>query len=301
MKVFLVRLAVLAVLFFTIDYFAGKMLEKGYYHVKSGTIYQSIYGLESSKEDILILGASEVKHGMISSQFEDSLGLSCYNLGFDGNNIYYQYALLREILKRHKPGIVVISSTIAAENENTVVSLLPLSKKYSQIREMVSEISPLEKVKLLSNAYAFNSLTLNIIQGHLAPEPPTKGYRPLFEGEKNMKLESRDYVIETSARSLEYFGKFINLAKSAGCKVVVVNTPKYFINLNFHKTTDIKTLVQDAHITYLDYENDTTYINHRDMFYDGVHLNHKGAVSFTGHFISDIRQRLNIDKLYAGK
>ena len=37
------------------------------------------------------------------------------------------------------------------------------------------------------------------------------------------------------------------------------------------------------------YETDTAFVYHNDSFYDGVHLNNKGAEIFTGRFISDLK------------
>ena len=293
MKKFLLKLSIFIILFFLIDFILGQILEPLYFKVESGTIFNSVYGIRDSHEEILLMGASEVKHSFISKQIEDSLGLSCYNLAFDGNNIYYQYAVLREILKRYTPHVVVISTTITAEDESTVTSLFPFHKNYNRIKETIFEIAPIEKYKLISNAYVYNSLILNIIQGLILPEPQTNGYKPLYRGDTKNNLAVRNYSIPSSPRSFDYFDKFLNLAVTSGCSVIVVNTPKYFINSSYDRPSEIKELVSKYKIAYLNYENDTTYINHNDYFYDGVHLANKGAEVFTSRFISDLKDIVN--------
>lgn len=292
MRKFLFKLSLFLILFFLIDLILGHIYEPLYFKVKSGTIFNTVYGIQDSHEEILIVGASEVKHSIISKQIEDSLGLTCYNLGFDGNNIYYQFAMLREILDRYTPSIVVISTTITAEDESTITSLFPFHKKYKRIRETIFEIAPVEKYKLISNAYAYNSVILDIIQGHTSPEPQTNGYKPLYSEKYNIAPETREFSIHSSPRTLEYFDKFLKLAVSSGCKVVVVNTPRCWYNSAHDHPSKIKELISHNQVLFLDYENDTSFLYHNDIFYDGVHLNHKGAEVFTSRFISDLKDNV---------
>lgn len=293
MKIFFLKLTVFIILFFLIDSILGRIIEPFYFKVKSGTIFNTVYGVTNCDEKILIIGASEVKHSFVSKQIEDSLGLSCYNLGFDGNNVYYQYAVLRAIVSRYTPSFVIISTGIAAENESSITPLFPFHKKYKQIEETILEVAPVEKYKLISNAYEYNSLILKIIQGQVASEPYTNGYVPLYDEKYDAKHETRSFSIPSSSRSLEYFDKLLKLAVSAGCKVIVVNTPRCWHNTLSDKPSKIKDLISSNNAYYLNYENDTAYTYHNDIFYDGVHLNNKGAVLFTNNFISDLKTIIN--------
>jgi len=293
MKKILFKISVFIILFFIVDFILGEILEPLYFKVKSGTIFNTVYGIRDTHDEILIFGASEVKHSFISKQIEDSLGLTCYNLGFDGNNIYYQYAMLSEILDRYTPHIVVVSTSITAEDESSIISLFPFHKRYRRIRETIFEIAPVEKFKTISNAYVYNSLILNIIQGLIYPEPETNGYRPLYNEKYNIESETRKYSIPSSPRTLDYFDKFLKLAVSSGCKVVVVGTPKCWYNSSNGQPSNIKELISHNHVLYLDYENDTTFLYNNDIYYDGVHLNHKGAEVFTRRFISDLKNNVN--------
>ena len=276
----------------------GQILEPLIFKAKSGTIFNSLYGIRDCHEEILIMGDSEVKHGIISSLIEDTLGLSCYNLGLDGNSIYYQYAVLKEILGRYIPKVIVISNSIARENESTLTSLFPFYKKYRHIKETILEVAPDEKYKLLSNAYIYNSLIFKIIQGLTSSEPETNGYRPLYSGQHNISFEvnneTREFSISTSERSLKYFEDFIVLALSSGCKVVVINPPKYWYNSKHDQASAVNEIISRNKVIYFDYENDTTFVYHPDLFYDGEHLNHKGAGIFTSRLITDLKDEINL-------
>lgn len=298
MKKFLIKLFLFIALLIAVDYLVGQIFDGFIYKAKSGIIFNSLYGIEKCDEDILLLGDSEIKHGIISKRIEDSLGLTCYNLGFDGNRIYYQYAILREALERYTPRIIVISTSVVSDKESTIVSLFPFYKKHDHIRETILEVSPVEKYKLISNAYMYNSLILTIIQGLTHSEPETNGYRPLYNGQNNsefnLKPEPRSILTGSTPRSLAYFEKLIRLALSSGSRVVVINAPKFWFNSLHNKDQGLQEIVSWEQIVYLDYENDSIFTYNPDIFYDGYHLNHNGAELFTNRLISDLKDKISI-------
>lgn len=274
----------------------GEILEISFFKAKSGTTFNTIYGIRDCNEEILIMGDSEVKHGIISNLLKDSLGLSCYNLGFDGHKIYYQYAMLREILKRYTPQVIIISTSAASEVEVTITPLFPFYEKYSQVKKTILEIAPVEKYKLISNAYAYNSLIIKIIQGLVYSEPKSNGYDPLYTKQHNISLEkiseTKNYLVPSSPRSLNYFEKFIRLATSSGCKVVVMNPPKLWHNALHNHEFTLNEIISRNQVIYLDYENDPSFEFHHEIFYDAEHLNHQGAELLTNRIIKDLKDKI---------
>jgi hypothetical protein len=270
---------------------SGLVMNTLFFSQKSGTSYTSNYGIESCQEDIIIMGASEVSHSFISNQIADSLGMTCYNLGMDGNNIYYQYAVLSELLSRYKPKIVITSTNVLEESDRTITSLFPYSYKYKNIREFIYEIKPVEKYKLFIKSYAYNSLIIKIIQGNILKEPKTNGYRPLFALSKNLQYSPIPYTIGISDRTLKYFEKYVNLCLNAGCKVFIVETPKYQNTYNKAENDKIMSLIRKYDVEHISFQNDTTFINHSELFKDRTHLNDQGARIFTTKIID----YLNLD------
>ena len=49
------------------------------------------YAMWKAEGDIIILGASEVRHSLIPSLINEKLGMSAYNCGNFGQTFYYQY------------------------------------------------------------------------------------------------------------------------------------------------------------------------------------------------------------------
>ena len=250
--------------------------------MKSGTAYTTNYALKKSQEDILIFGASEVTHSLISDQISDNLQMSCYNLGMDGQNIYYHYVILTELLKRHKPKIVITSTFILQEDDMTTIApLFPYYFDYQSVRDMVDEIEPNEKYKLLIKSYAYNSLLINVIQGYLSNEPNTNGYKPLFNVSKDMKLDATPFKINFSDKTLNYFEKFIQTCLNADCKVIVIDTPRYVEKIDLSENLKIRELLEKYSVNYLNFATDTTFLHHQDLFKDRTHLNNEGAIVFT--------------------
>ena len=58
--------------------------------------------------NILIFGSSRAAHHYVPSILSDSLDMSCYNCGLDGNGIIYGYGKLKTITARYYPKIVIL-------------------------------------------------------------------------------------------------------------------------------------------------------------------------------------------------
>jgi len=225
----------------------------------------------------------------------DSLGMSCHNLGLDGNNIYFQYGVLKELLNRYTPGIIIISESIALEAESSVTSLFPYYYDFPGVKSTVLEIAPGEKYRLLSKAYMYNSLILKIIPGIIRTEPDNGGYSPLISGQNRMNYDLVPDTVyfkgKSTARSRSYYEKFVRLAVNSGCKVVILNAPRFSYVL-YHDGSKIDKVLEGDNVIYLEYENDPLFTGHSDLFYDEFHLTHQGAVILTNQIISDLRETI---------
>lgn len=294
MKKLIYKAFILISLIIAVDLILGTILSKMYFHVKSGTIYKVNYAFRSCNDDILLMGASETYHHLISNRIKDSLGLSCYNFGIDGEKIVYQYTLFEQIVKRHKPKILILSFTTIEDQEGatTVTSLLPYCKDYSDVKETVIENVPSEKYKLLSKTYPYNSLLFKIIQGNIAAEPKTNGYLPLTGTNPYLKLVTNPDKIEKTSRSINYFIKLIELAKRSGCRVYIFQAPRYEINSSREDQQLYTSICNTHNVTPLNYLSDTTFLNHRQYFRDHSHLNNPAAEILTDKIIVRLRDDL---------
>lgn len=298
MLLFIKKLVVITFLFIIFDQFFGYVISKLYYNVKSGSSYIANYAIKKGNEDVVIFGASEVSHSLISNQISDSLGLSCYNFGLDGQGIYYQYALIKELLKRYSPKVVIFSSFILYDDQTISISrLYPYYYDHQDIKDLILELQPDAKYKLLIKSYAFNSLILNIIGGYLITEPRTNGYKPLYSKQADIQIMTTPFKIGLTDKTINYFEKIMQMCISAGCKVIVLDVPRYVESNDSVEEFRIQQMLKEYSVDYLHYSTDTTFINHPDLFKDRTHLNNDGAIVFTKMVIERIVQGMKSDSL----
>ena len=70
-----------------------------------------MYSLEEANADIIVFGFSCAFHHYIPSIIEDSTGLTCYNAGLDGRNIYYHNPILKVLLSNFTPKGIITNIT----------------------------------------------------------------------------------------------------------------------------------------------------------------------------------------------
>lgn len=297
MKKFLIRLLLFCLLFIVIDrcfiilrnYSSTLEIDKRLERIINKEI----------KDDILIFGSSRGARNIIAKQIQDSLDVSSYNLSYPGGNIEYQLFILKQVLKYHKPKIIVVAiddNTELATSVNVNYRydrLYPLVK-YEVVREEL--IRKGEKNKYLSDFFILHQLSKSNFD--IRPKKFTEmdtimscGSMPIDGQTKTFKKEfstiERKYEI---SKEFEYkrksFIEFMELCNKAGIKLLLVFPPNYFKPcIPFYQR--IESLSKDkAYILKYDinkYHSD-------DLFNDENHLQRKGAVVFTDEIIQYIKK-----------
>ena len=187
-KKIILNIVIVGVLVFVIDFSIGRTLRYFYFKETSGLHFRTTYAMEKTEADILVFGASRANHHYIPEVFKDSLEMSFYNTGRDGNGIFFQTALLKSVLKRYSPKVIILDYAggfeKGGEDYDRMSPLLPYYRTHEEIRSIVELKSPFERIKLLSEIYPFNSQILTIAIGNLEinkkRKPDNEGYVPLY-------------------------------------------------------------------------------------------------------------------------
>lgn len=108
-KSFILKLLAFVTVIFLLDIIIGHLLKKFYYKQKSGYDYLTTYSIEKTKADLLIFGSSSAVNIYNTEIFKNKTGLSCFNAGRHGQSLFYHYAVLKSVLKRYRPKIIVLS------------------------------------------------------------------------------------------------------------------------------------------------------------------------------------------------
>lgn len=275
---------------FVLDFAIGRVLRRFYFTETSGLHYRTTYSMEKTDADILIFGSSRANHHYVPEIFEDSLRLTFYNTGRDGNGIFYQVALLHAVLARYTPKLIILDyagSFEKGQNEyDKISSLLPYYRTHPELRKVVEMKGPYEKYKLASEIYPFNSQALTIAMGNMERNrkrnPDNKGYVELHTERQISKEVYHDTIRhEVDSSKVNAFREFVRFAKQSGSRFVVVYSPLYQQLAIYPEVETCRDICLQENVPFLDYSRDPFFLSRGDLFYDPVHLNHEGAQIFS--------------------
>lgn len=301
----LIRLGALAVLLFLLDWGVGTLLHVFYFKQHSGLQYRTTYALEQTRADVLFFGSSRCNHHYNPLIFEDGLKLTSYNAGRDGNGLPYHYAVLKSILQRHTPKVVVLdllAGDFANDNQpyERLSSLLPYYATHPEIRPVVQMKSPFESAKLLSHIYPFNSSLLTIAAGNMQRADrrteDIKGYLPLTATwQQPLKgLPGLDKLQQVDARKVKLFESFITDCQQKNVRLYVAISP-YYLSFDNQKDTTLvlaRQLAAQYNVPLWDYSQDEHYLRSPHYFADPTHLNVTGATHYSQTMVGLIRGSL---------
>jgi len=295
---FFFKLLLLGFIVFVLDFSIGSILRYYYFKQEVGRDARATYAIEKTYADILIFGSSRAYHQYIPTIFEEKTKQSCYNTGSPGVFLLHSYAVLKAVLKRYTPKLIVLdinSGDLGVERESydALSFLMPYYAHHKEIRPIVDLKDAFERIKNTSSIYPFNSQIFMIAGGNLEyfkkRNIDIKGYKPLNRiwNESIKTRDSNPYPLDTT--KVDILKYFIRDCKRAGIKLVIVFSPMYF---NYTKTeysvTIAKQIANEEHICFFDFTNDTFFIKHPVLFDDPTHLNNDGAMLFTNKIVDSI-------------
>ncbi|WP_266366307.1 hypothetical protein [Tellurirhabdus rosea] len=296
---FAAKLALFLAILLGMDFGAGYLMERLYRNQHRSLYYHSNYAFREAKADLVFFGSSRSRRHYDTMLFERELGLSAYNAGRDGSYIPYHYAVLKSMLSRSKPKLIVLD-LLCDEFVKTpamfqrLSSLLPYYRSTPAVRPLVEMRGPFEKLKLLSRTYPYNSMMLTLVAG--AWESPdfavrSKGYDPLHRDcvSPLTELNAYDHSADLDSVSVALYKSFLTEAKSQGAQVVVVVSPIYRLVRPTPTMKLAQKIAAEAGVPFLDYTQETTYLRHRNYFHDVNHLNLRGSRIFSGEVVNRLR------------
>jgi len=229
MKSVIIKVFVIVGLFFGADFVLGTVIGHFYGKSKNINLRDANYGfLGNAQDDILIFGASELSHALISNTIADTTHLTTYNLACDACGIYYQYPLLETILEKHVPKVIILSSNQMNEEDFRYIDkMYPFYGKNGYVKQIVDELHPEEYMKLALQGYVYNSKLIRVFD---SKNDNLNGYVPLTPGKS--KIDPSDIEVLPDGKNApitgdtkNYFRKFVEKATSKGVRVYVCAPP----------------------------------------------------------------------------
>lgn len=304
---FCIKLLLLLCMVFVLDFSIGKTLRYFYFKQKTGRQFRATFAIEKTTADILIFGSSRAYHHYVPDIIEDSLKETCYNTGSPGQFLLYNYATLKAVLKRYSPKMIILDVTAGdlreeRESYDRLSFLLPYYKNHEEIRSIIDLKSPFEKYKLISSIYPFNSTFLMIAGGNSEyfkkRNLEIKGYKPLLKTWTEIIEVRNSEIYKLDGIKLNIFSSFIKDCINARTKIYVVCSPSYIKYRQIdYSVSSIEKIAKKQNVEFIDFTNDSTFVNHPNLFDDPSHLNAKGSELFTRIVIGNINNRLKIYKI----
>ena len=296
MKKYLIKIVLFFVAVSVVDILFGKACQYMNDHSKGGGVKSRYYVCKESTEDVLVFGSSRAKHHYVPDVIEDSLKMTCYNTGEDGNGIIMCYGFLKMITERYTPKLIIYDVTGFDIFEDDNMKYLDLMKPYYDEKGIDSifwSVEPKTRIMMLSNIYRYNTTCLRVIGNYIHPmNNYPKGYSALhktMDYEPEIK-EEKEQAVDTL--KIHYFEEFIRLAQNKGVSLVCCVSPSYKAPVDDIKYQSIKSLCKQYQVPFLYYGSDPDISCEKIYFQDRTHLNDRGARLFTSKLLSWILDSL---------
>lgn len=255
--------------------------------------------LFSRKADILILGSSRANHSFDCKVLEDSLGMSCYNAGRDGQNMAYDAMVFFSYLERHKPKMVILDIASAMMDNSWFGALKEMNCYYGlsqPLDDIIDENSSYtDRIKLLSNLYKYNNTWQWLLKAYTGENAGyLNGFRPMpVNAKSSFKAIKKEEHFNADKRKINYLNKIQKYCKDNNIRFILTYTPTLLIATKGGVEEWAKNYALHYHLPFYSYGQDTTFYEHPELFYDRTHLNAIGAKKFTmafAHKLKEIKQ-----------
>lgn len=296
MKKFLLKIVLFFAILLALDRLSGYVFSYLSDNSKGGYTGHYHYLVDKTNEDILIFGSSRAIHHYNPKIITDSLGMTCYNCGQNGNGIVLFYGWWKMISERYHPKMIIYDVTtdfdlLKGEDNHKYLGWLKEAYDRHGIKDIFLKVDPSEQYKMLSQMYRYNSKWHQIVADYIHPLyiVNDNGFFPLegnidpMKVRKNINIYS-DYQYDNL--KIELMKRFVE--ELGETQIVFVVSPTIY-GQNEKRLKPIKKICQEYNIPLYDYSNKSKYVHNAYYFKDGSHLNAVGADEFTKDFVIAMR------------
>lgn len=260
-------------------------------------------------DPLLIYGSSRAWVQVDPKILEDSLGLSAYNFGVDGHNFRIQHlrhSLHMELVNKPEYIIQIVDPATLQKrsdlyNLNQFLPYMLFQRKIYDYTNDYLGFSRLDYYIPLIRYSGNTNAMANILNYWIGKKKPKVIRKKGFKGNdkkwtnefSNAKQKFAKYEYSLDSGSIMLFKNFIQECKNDSIKVIMVYPPEYiegqsFIGSRKELTEMYEDIAMEYKIPFIDYSNDTLSYQ-KDLFYNVMHLNQKGAELFS----MDLAHRLS--------
>lgn len=274
-------------------------------HAKGGSTANGEYIANRATDDIIILGSSRATHHYVPQIIEDSLGVTCYNCGEEGNGVVLAYGRLKMLTNRYKPKLVLYELTPgydygSSEPNNKYLGYLRAYYDKEGISEIFDDFDDeLSWLKMKSRMYQNTSRLLPDLVDNITFRDNHKGYEPL-SGQMNKMIEQSvtpdSQPMSIDSLKLSYVKKVIELCLGKQVPIYFIISPRYGI-----KESDISiyepalSICEDYKVPVYNYISCPSVSEYPEYFQDEGHMNRKGAEAYTTLLVNNVLKNIIIE------
>ena len=300
MKKFLLKVALFFALVVVMDFAFGQFFSLLRAHAKGGSTANCEYIANQCQDDIIILGSSRATHHYVPQIIEDSLGVSCYNCGEEGNGIVLAYGRFKMLSNRYKPKLIIYEMTprfdygVGDPNTKYLGYLRPYYNKAGIKGIFVDFDDELSSLKMKSQMYQNTAKLLPNMVDNIVFRDNKKGYSPLYgimdqaKIKKNNNKRTASNVATIDEMKLSYVEKLITEAQSQQIPIIFMISPALGTDANLISYEPEIALCKKYDVPYFDFSSRKTIIDRIDNFQDLSHLNNKGAETYTKEIVKNV-------------
>ena len=297
MKKFLLKVLLFFALVVVMDFAFGYVFLWLRTHAKGGSTANCEYIANRTNEDIIILGSSRATHHYVPQIFEDSLGMTCYNCGEEGNGIVLAYGRFKLLTKHYHPKLIIYEVTpgsdyIKSESYSKYLGYLRQYYNDSDIKQLFRVFGgQFVSIKMQSKMFQNTSKLLPNVVDNIIFRDNKKGYAPL-NGSMKAGLEQKqepEPELKVDSLKLAYIEKLILDARNSEIPLVFVVSPRYNESSDMLKYQPIIYLCEKYGVPFLNYKDYPPIASDSYYFQDIGHMNHFGAEAFTNVIVEKIK------------
>jgi hypothetical protein len=305
--IFLTKFLIITCVLIVVDVVAGRGLKTMFLAQRGGKYYKITHAIKNASEDIVIFGSSHASEHFDAPLMQRLTAKTTFNFGNQGQSLLYTYPLVKSILARHKPQLIIVNLDYNELQYNSdayerLSLLLPYFHSNAVVDSAITLMPYHQNLKCYSMLYRYNSTLGNIILNTYSKKIiqliPNHGYEQVpgsicnFDGTE--KPRNTTGPIQFDQNKIDYLIMLVGAAQKAKVKLLVTTTPIYNYNAskkNVYKEK-LRQILNKLHVQYLDYGTNAGFIGQCQYFSDDTHLNPLGADEWTTKCSSYINNKL---------
>lgn len=281
-----------------------------------GKLLEGLYNSDDPY-DVVLMGSSHINGGIDPNVLWKQYGITSFNYATGEQPLDVTYYLLREVLKKHTPAIVVVDLfylgmetpygetgfiSNALDNMQFSMNKLEAIQHCTPPQEWIPYLLPVLKYhfrwsSLTAADFSYDSSSVYYLKGFSAG---TQRY-----GKADVSYAETDKKTDIPEKGLYYFHRFIELSKEKGFQLVFVNMPCDYTESNqsdgwvndcealFNTVSD---LCQKENVPFLDLcdRMDEIGLDFAQDMNNSGHLNIWGAYKTSSYFGTYLKQNFNL-------